>query len=220
MWLDVALRDDAGAVMWRSGEWDPATGALAQDPQLKIYEVKPGIWDLNGTGACDTDDGAGNPLFHFALNNCIVLDNRIPPAGFTGGADIETRPVNYTYPETSPGSGILVNHDDTSYVVPIPPSAQGEWTVEATLRYQTTSDDYVEFLLDQAVDNGFPDDCIPRSTGLANMSRGEILHDMWTRYDRSPPVPMATASAVFEVSNIFVDDFESGGTTNWTLTLP
>ncbi len=144
--------------------------------RLKVYEVKPGIWDHNGAGECDTSGGGGNPLFHFVLNDCIALDNRIPPKGFTGGTDIETRPVNYSYPETAPGSGILVNYDDTSYTVPIPPSAAGDLTVEATLRYQTASDDYVEFLLDQALANNFPDDCIPRSTGLPDMSRGEILH--------------------------------------------
>ncbi len=118
------VRDGSGDAIWQSGAWDPSTGVLAQDPQLKVYEVKPGIWDHNGSGECDTTDSGGNPLFHFVLNNCVALDNRIPPAGFTGMNDIETRPVNYTYPETSPGSGILVNYDDTSYTVPIPASAR------------------------------------------------------------------------------------------------
>ena len=219
MWLDVLLRDGAGATIWQSGAWDPITGALAQDPQLKVYEVKPGIWDHNGTGTCDASDSSGNPLFHFALNNCIVLDNRIPPAGFTGMNDIETRPVNYTYPETSPGSGVLVNFDDTSYTVPIPGSFGDNLTVEATLQYQTTSDDYVECLLAQAVDNGFPDDCIPRSTGQPDMSRGEILHDMWARYDRAPPVAMAMASISISFE-LFSDGFETGDTTEWAETTP
>jgi hypothetical protein len=100
-----------------------------------------------------------------------------------------------------------------------PPSAGGDLTVEATLRYQTASDDYVEFLLDQAIDNNFPDDCIPRSTGLPNMSRGEILHDMWTRYDRAPPVTVATTSAPVTLG-LFADGFESGDTGAWSLTAP
>ena len=218
MWLDVVVRDGTTPI-WRSGAWDPATGALAPEPQLKVYEVKPGIWNLNGTNQCDTDDLDGNPLFHFVLNDCIALDNRIPPEGFTGGDDIETRPVNYTYPETSPGSGILVNFDDTAYTVALPSTISGELSVEASLRYQTASDDYILFLRDQAVDNGFPDDCIPRSTGLPDMSRGEILHDIWTRYDRAPPVPMAVASATTEVT-LFADGFESGDTTAWTSSIP
>ncbi len=219
MWLDVAVRDGAGDVVWRSGAWDPATGALARDPQLKVYEIKPGIWDLNGSGECSIADSGGNPLFHFVLNNCVVLDNRIPPAGFTGMNDIETRPVNYAYPETSPGSGILVNYDDTSYTVSIPGSVNGDLTVEAALRYQTASDDYVGFLLDQALDNGFPDDCIPRSTGLPGISRGEILHDVWTRYNRSPPVPVAAAAIPVTVG-LFADGFESGTTSAWASTTP
>jgi hypothetical protein len=219
MWIDIEVRAD-GTPIWRSGVWDPATGALAQDPQLKVYEVKPGIWDHNGTGECDTTDIDGDPLFHFALNNCVDLDNRIPPEGFTGMNDIETRPVNYTYPETSQGSGILVNFDDTDYTVAIPPSVPGaQLSVEATLRYQTTSDDYVLFLRDQAVDNGFPDDCIPRSTGLPDMSRGEILHDMWTRYDRAPPVPMDVSMALIDVG-LFFDGFETGDTGAWTSSVP
>jgi len=219
MWLTVVVRDGVGAPLWQSGSWNPSTGVLAHDPQLKVYEVQPGIWDFEGSGECSVRDSGGNPLFHFVLNNCIALDNRIPPAGFTGMNDIETRPVNYTYPETSPGSGILVNHDDTNYTVQIPGSASGTLTVEATLQYQTTSDDYVEFLLDQAVDNGFPDDCIPRSTGLPDMSRGEILHDMWTRYNRAPPVPMATVSIPVTVG-LFADGFESGTTSAWSSTSP
>ncbi|MEE4272289.1 MAG: hypothetical protein V2I67_11475, partial [Thermoanaerobaculales bacterium] len=107
MWLDIVVRDEGGDTVWRSGAWDPATGALAEDPQLKAYEMKPGIWDFNGTDQCDTENLDGDPLFHFVLNDCIALDNRIPPEGFTGGADIQTMPVSYTYPETSPGSGIL-----------------------------------------------------------------------------------------------------------------
>jgi hypothetical protein len=219
MWLDVVVRAD-GTPIWQSGAWNPATGALADDPQLKVYEVKPGLWNHNGTNECDTADIDGNPLFHFVLNDCISLDNRIPPEGFTGMNDIETRPVNYIYPETAPGSGILVNYDDTTYAVPIPGSAVGaQLSVEATLRYQTASDDYVLFLRDQAVDNGFPDDCIPRSTGLPDMSRGEILHDMWTRYDRAPPVPMAVEIALVDVS-LFSDGFESGDTSAWSATTP
>ncbi|MEE4271104.1 MAG: hypothetical protein V2I67_05500, partial [Thermoanaerobaculales bacterium] len=151
--------------------------------------------------------------------DCIALDNRIPPEGFTGGADIQTMPVSYTYPETSPGSGILVNYDDTAYTVAIPPLPGAALSVEAVLLYQTTSDDYVGFLRDEAVDNGFPDDCIPRSTGLPGMSRGELMYDIWTRYDRSPPVIMAGDAAALELA-LFLDGFESGDTTDWSSTTP
>ena len=220
MWVDLTLRDAGGTVRWRSGAWDPATGVLAQDPQLQVYEVKPGIWNLNGTNACDTTGGTGNPLFHFVLNDCVALDNRIPPVGFTGGGDLETRPVAYSYPETSPGSGVLVNYDLVPYTIPVPPGLSGEVNVTATLRYQTASKEYVDFLLDEAVTNQFPDDCIPRSTtGLPTASRAEILHDVWTRYGRSAPVDMATTTVAVELA-LFADDFESGDTGAWSVAVP
>ena len=218
MWLQLTARDALGDVIFESGAYDVESGDLTEDAQAKIYHVEPGIWDRNGTGECDVVDGEGSPIFHFVLNNCIAIDNRIPPLGFTGGADLETRPVGYTYPETSPGSGVLVNYDLTSYDIPVPDGTPEPIAVEARLLFQTTSKEYVEFLRDQAVDNGFPDDCLPRSTGTPDMSRGELLYDMWTRYDRSPPVEMGTASGQVELA-IFGDGFESGDTSSWSSTV-
>ncbi len=219
MWLQLTARDGNSEVVFESGAYDAATGELTEDTQAKIYHVEPGIWDLNGTGECDVEDGGGNPLFHFVLNNCIVVDNRIPPLGFTGGADLETRPVGYGYPETSPGSGVLVNYDVTRYDIPVPEDAPDPITVEATLFFQTASKEYVEFLRDQAVAGGFPDDCLPRTAGTPTQSRGELLYDMWALYDRSPPVDMGSASQQI-VRAIFADGFESGDTASWSSTTP
>ncbi len=220
MWIDLQAVDALGAVVWESGAWDPATGQLADDPQLKVYRIDPGIWNLNGGGECDAADGAGNPLFHFVLNNCIRLDNRIPPLGFLGGSDVEIRPVGYTYPETFPGSGVLVNYDDTDYQVALPTPTHSPVTFRARLLYQTTSDQYVAFLRDQATLNGFPPDCIARSGGLLTVSRGQYLYDLWNNYDRAPPEPMAESSAAVEVGPLFRDGFESGDTSAWSASVP
>jgi len=222
MWLQLEVRDGAGGLLLESGAYDPLTGELADDPQLKVYRREAGIWDLHGTGECDTEDALGNAIFHFVRNNCVVVDNRIPPAGFTAGGDPEVRPVGYAYPETSPGSGVLVHWDVTPYAATLPPDTPSPLSVTARLYYQTTTDEYVGFLRDQAVVNGFPDDCLPRASGSTPaMSRGEILHDMWTRYERAPPVLMGTASAVVAVVDaVFYDGFESGDTTAWSATTP
>ena len=106
MWINVRAVDAADDLIWESGAYDAVTGVLTEDAQAKVYEVKLGVWDFNGTGSCDVADSMGDPIFHFVLNNCIKQDNRIPPLGFTGGSSIEMRPVAYTYPETSPGSGV------------------------------------------------------------------------------------------------------------------
>ena len=220
MWLNVQARDGEGTLIWESGAYDTATGVLTDDAQLKIYRAEPGIYNANGKGTCDAVDGDGKHTFHFVLNNCFVIDNRIPPLGFTGGADIETQPKSYTYPETSPGSGVLVNYDVTTYTVPVPVDAPGPITVTATLNFQLVSKDYVEFLLDQSNKNGFADDCIPRTTGLPGMTRAEILYDMWQRYNRAAPVAMSTIQIAADTTALFVDGFESGDTTVWSTALP
>ncbi len=223
MWLQVRIEDADGGVVWESGAYDPATGILTTDAQAKVYESKPGIWDRNGDNECATTDaagGGGNPIFHFALNDCIAKDNRIPPRGFTGGANLETRPVDYTYPETFPGSGILVHWDDTDYQVTLPVGTKSPITIETRLYYQTVSKEYVEFLRDQAVTHNFPDDCIQRTSGPVASSRGEILYDLWVEHDRSAPFEMDLATAQVTLGRLFIDGFESGNTLPWSSTVP
>jgi hypothetical protein len=201
MWLTVEASDGNGSKFWESGAYDAATGLLTQDASLKVYRAEQGVWNKNGTGTCDVKNGSGQPSFHFARNDCVNLDNRIPPLGFTGGSNLETRPVGYVYPETSPGSGKLVNYDDTPYSIPVPLGTASPITVTAILRYQTSSKDYVEFLRDQSVTHNFPDDCFERSAGPLNQSRGEYLHDLWAAYGRSAPVSMGSASGIAAVTS-------------------
>ena len=221
LWIQLRATDAGGTVVWESGAWDPATGVLSDgDAPAKIYRSEPGIWNRNGTAGCDVEDAGGDPIFHFVLNDCIRLDNRIPPAGFTGGADLELRPVGYVYPETFPGSGILVHWDDTSYALDLPPTAHSPVTVRARLLYQTSSKEYVEFLRDQAVANGFPPDCIERD-GQPPMvsSRGQYLYDLWTSYGRSAPFEMDAAVGTVYLL-LFRGDFETGDTSQWSVSVP
>jgi hypothetical protein len=195
MWLHVEARDGLGSLIWESGAYDPATGVLTKDAQIKIYHTEPGVWEfIAGSNNCDTENDLGEPIFHFVLNNCIAVDNRIPPQGFTGMNDVETQPVNYGYPETSPDSGILVNYDVTDYSIPVAPATPSPISVTATLRYQTASKDYIDFLLRESDDNAFPNDCIERSVPLAQ-TRAEILFDMWNSHGKSAPVDMDSDGA-------------------------
>lgn len=220
MWIRLRALDAAGAVLWQSGAWDPATGVLAQDPQLKVYRAEPGIWNRNGTGACDIADEGGNPLFHFVLNDCIRFDNRIPPRGFTGGRDLETRPVGYVFPP-SPVAGQLAHWDDTAYQLTVPPLARSPVTIEAALLYQTSSKEYVEFLRDQAVAHGFPPDCIERASGVPMVSsRGQYLFDLWSLYGRAAPFVVAADTRLVVVGRIFQGDFETGDASQWSAVIP
>jgi hypothetical protein len=197
MWLNLVVTDGNGAPIFESGAYDPATGVLTEDAQIKVYEILQGQWNLNGNSSCDVDDGNGRKLFHFALNNCVVKDNRIPPAGFRGGNDLEIKPVGYTYPEVSPG--VLAHWDDSTYNVPVPPGTPLPLTVTATLRFQIASKEYIEFLRDEAVEHSFPSEnqmCNRTSTvGPGEQTRAHYMFDLWQQYDRSPPVDMGADSA-------------------------
>lgn len=200
MWINVQVRDGNANVVAESAAYNPATAVLTQDAQAKVYEALQGIWDP-GSSTCKTEE-AGRKLFHFVLNNCVAKDNRIPPLGFRAktAADpngYETQPVGYTYPETSPGSGVLVNRDRTPYTFAIPAGTQGPISLRVSLKYQTSSKEYIEFLRDEAVEHGFaaentlcsggPDR--PFDVGPQSQSRGEYMYSLWNNpaYGKSPP---------------------------------
>jgi hypothetical protein len=192
MWLNVQVRDANGALVFESGAYDVDTGVLTHDVQSRVYEVAQGIWNYHGTGTCDVADAEGNPMFHFVLNDCVAADTRIPPLGFTpatagdpNGYDL--RPVGITYPETSPGSGVLVNYDNVQYFLSVPAATVGPLTATARLYYQTSSNYYIEFLRDQAERNDFPaenDLCSggpnrPFTVGPQGLSRGQYVYQLW-----------------------------------------
>ncbi|HWE26725.1 MAG TPA: hypothetical protein VHB97_01930, partial [Polyangia bacterium] len=170
MWLMVTATTSDGATLLDSGDYDATTGILTRDAQLKIYEI--------ALGAAGTAPTAYPQAFHFARNQIVYADNRIPPSGFdTTAANFdEMAPVPATlYPASN---GKLPNWDDTTYTITLPPDASGALTVTAQLVYQTMSKDYVEFL---AAEN-------------SSNARGSDLMQVWTNHDRAPFVVMATAS--------------------------
>jgi hypothetical protein len=186
MWLQVSATVPSDASMpppfFQSGAWDPATGLLTRDTQLKIYEVA-----LGRMGATMEPYPT---QFHFVTNQIVFQDNRIPPAGFdtTNPKFDEMAPVPASlYPPTTPNGTVLRNWDDTSYTIAIPATATGDVQVTVTLLYQTASKDYVDFL--QA--NG------PR-VGNA-VTRGDDIKTVWLNHEKSAPVVMATQ--MFTVQN-------------------
>ncbi|MEO8671358.1 MAG: hypothetical protein ABI411_08600 [Tahibacter sp.] len=203
MWIDFVVRDHNGALLFESGAYNAGSATLTADAQAKVYETIHGIWDA-GTSTCKHTDVGGNPEFHFVLNNCIAKDNRIPPLGFSGAADVETRPVAYTYP-TVAGSTRLVNFDLSNYSVSVPTGTALPLSVTATLKYQTSSREYIEFLRNQAVTFSFPGEntmCSagpdrPFAVGPQGQTRGQYLYDLWNNptYGKSPPEDVAGATA-------------------------
>lgn len=132
MWINLRAYDESGTLIYESGAYDPATGVLTEDPDIKVYEVLQGLT----TEMADLIDMEAGPTFHFALNNTTIKDNRIPPRGYTVAAFDRPgmRPVGATYVDGQ-------YWDDTEYVIP---AASAK--VIAELYYQLSSGDYIQFL--------------------------------------------------------------------------
>jgi hypothetical protein len=169
MWIDLVARDAGGQVVFESGAYDAATGILTEDAQAHVYEAQLG---LSPAFATSLGLPAG-PSFHFALNDTLYQDNRIPPAGFSnaayedfGGVPVEPGRPFPRYPDGQ-------NWDFASYTLPATTNS-----VTATLYYQTTSKDYVEFLHGE------------NTTTTA----GQALFDAWISHGRAAPVIMAADS--------------------------
>ncbi len=211
MWLDVQVRDAGGALLAESGAYDATSATLASDPQARVYEVLQGIWDGSAM-RCRTTDAGGAPLFHFALNDCIAKDDRIPPLGFSGAADPQTQPVDLAYPASG---GRTVNYDEAPYRFVVPAATALPLAVSATLYYQTASREYIEFLRNEAQSNAFPaenDLCAgatldrPFVVGPQARTRAEYLYELWNDapgdpqpgYGKSPP-QIAGAPATLHV---------------------
>lgn len=192
MWIYMEAKDGGNNTIWQSGAYDVATGVLTEDAQLKVYESLQGIWNEK-LSTCEITDNDGDKMFHFAKNNCIAKDNRIPPLGFTGASDIELQPVGITYPAHPNNPNQVVNYDTTGYQIPIT-GLTGPFTVTATLKYQVASKDYIDFLDKQATVNNFETEnqMCDRSwtVGAADQTRGAYMKTLWENNNRSEPVSM------------------------------
>ncbi len=162
IWLNVKAYDASMSQVYESGAYDPATGVLTHDADIKVYEIHPGI----STRLASLISLPAGTSFHFVLNDSIYFDNRIPPRGFTNAAfeAAQSPAVGYSYPDGQ-------YWDTTAYV--LPPAAR---FVEATLYYQTTSKEFIEFLRDENVTN----------------TAGQVMYDLWVQHGRAAPVAMVT----------------------------
>lgn len=192
MWINLTVRDNTNAIIYQSGAYDNATAILTNDADIKIYETHQGIWDSN-TGDCVIEDN-GQKLFHFALNNCVAKDNRIPPLGFRGGTDLEIKPVGINYPLDPNNPAATVNYDDTNYTIAIPNGSVFPLSVTATLKYQSASKDYIDFLNDESTTASENDLCNRTQTvGPASQTRGAFMKELWQNNGKSAPVDMGSS---------------------------
>ncbi|HXV13760.1 MAG TPA: FlgD immunoglobulin-like domain containing protein [Candidatus Krumholzibacteria bacterium] len=162
VWLNVKAYDESDALVYESGAYDPATGILTHDADAKIYEIKIGV----SSRLAPILNLPAGPSFHFVLNDTVYSDNRIPPRGFTNAAfeAVQSPAVGHAYADGQ-------HWDETMYVLP----TEARF-VRATLYYQTTSKEYIEFLRDANTTN----------------SAGIDLYNAWVAQGRGAPVAMTT----------------------------
>lgn len=174
MWIEVTFYDDALAAVYEHGAYDDPSGELTSS-DTKVYEVELGV-DAAVAGATGVPEG---PSFHFALNNVVYKDNRIPPRGFTNAAfeAIQAAPVGAAYADGQ-------YWDDTTFAVPL-----GATRGVVRLYYQTASKEYITFLRDENVTDDF----------------GEVLYEQWELTGKSPPVLMRETGLVGLIENLPFD---------------
>ncbi len=163
MWINVKFLDATGKVIKESGAYDKGTAVLKKDKEIKVYEAKPGTKGIEGY-----PDG---PSFYFVLNNHIYKDNRIPPRGFRN-ADYEKSMAYIKGAKYADGQ----NWDITEYEIP-----DGTKEAVVTMKYQTASKEYIEFLYEKNKGNN-----------MDFFKAGEKLYRYWKETGKSKPVDMAT----------------------------
>lgn len=164
IWINVVAYDGAAEKVYESGAYDPSTGVLAHDEDLKVYETHPGL----SPGLASALGLTAGKSFHFVLNDTIYGDNRIPPRGFTNAAfeTIQSPPVAYPYADGQ-------YWDITTYELP-----STSELVEVFVYYQSTSKEFIEFLRDENVTN----------------TLGQDVYDAWVAQGRAAPVPMVSGN--------------------------
>lgn len=169
VFISVEARNALDEVVFTSGAYDFATAELQHDPQVKIYEIKPGFSPALAA-ALSLPSG---PSFHFVLNDSTFKDNRIPPRGFTNAnfEALQMPPVDHVYADGQ-------YWDDTHYDLP-------NTAATATVRvyYQAVSREYVEFLRDENTTN----------------SAGTDLYALWLAHGMGAPELMAEETVAVNV---------------------
>lgn len=135
LWLEHDIRSADGSVIAHKGAVDSATHSFQPD------QIPEALWEIV-LGSPD-----GQPSFRFLKSDRILKDSRIPPKGFV--PDGETAPVGRVF-DTLP-DGSLANYDTVELE-----TVDGCYPqrIHIQLRFQTSSGEFLKFLIDNATENG------------------------------------------------------------------
>jgi hypothetical protein len=196
MFLNVQFYDASGNPIGEVNPYEPLV--TTQDANGNEVYVSGGILtktheELVWEAAMSSIELTGEDhTFHFALATDRYKDNRIPPKGFDT-TEMYTRfaqprwegqdAPDYFTPEEYAGG-----YDDVTIAKP---AEADSW--HATLYYQTTSKEYVEFLRDEinGVDTTLPAEAYIAQTDpfFANLKGwGDAMWDLWLHNDGAEPV--------------------------------
>jgi hypothetical protein len=176
MWINIKYFDGSGKLIDEVGKFgqrsDTVFGEEVEITDLldaddtKVYEIIPGL----SAEAAKTFGKEAGPSFHFALNDKIFKDNRIPPKGFDNAAFEERlcQPIAAQYADGQ-------NWDDTALDIP-----ETCAKVSVSLIYQSTTFEYIKFL----AENNKTDDW------------GRKIYEIWQKTGQCPPVTIAQIEKV------------------------
>jgi hypothetical protein len=224
MWLNVRFLGPTGTLLAESGRYDSSTASLHHDQDLNpatatktydtIYYTDSAGAPISGIGRPTKVwegrldfDGTPDIEFHFALNNRIRMDNRIPPKGwiraqYDANRALPVIPADYLtngwQSDYGAVSGPTLDYDQFTYPLP-----GGTDRAELTLYYQTASREYIEALRD---DN-------PDTLRAGGFNRGTLLYELWSRTGTGKPnrsAPVQMAKLVRAIADSDMDDLSDG----------
>ncbi len=180
MWLNVQYLDVEGGVVEELGAYNWMTATL-DEASTQVWEARLGVSETIA-GMTGVDAGES---YHLVLCDEYVIDNRIPPVGFTnaGFEAIHAAPVGAYYADGQHWS-------DTAWEIP-----ETAVTAVTTLYFQTTTRDLMEFLRDANVTD----------------NRGQIAWDAYVARGMSPPVVMDAVSIALEPFEETPGDLDGDG---------
>jgi hypothetical protein len=205
MFLNIKFFDASGNILGEVNPYEPLI--TSQDGNGDEQYVSGGnltkthdemVWECEMTSTLTGEE----KTFHFVLGTDRYKDNRIPPKGFNTSAmysrliqprwEGEDAPDYFTAEEYAGGYDRLIidKPQDTAY-----------WN--ATLYYQTTSKEYIEFLRDEINGNGDtlqgtgaggdPPYLVQTDPFFSNLKGwGDAIWDLWLHNGGSAPVVMNT----------------------------
>lgn len=189
VFLTLVFMDENGQSIQEINSYD-AVGAAFRDGGIYsvekdlIFEAKLGMSEAVTTATGLSNDADGSS-FHFAVNNVVVKDNRIPPEGFTNANFLQIQA------EHVPAN---LYADGQHWFTQTRPSPAGTANIRVELYYQITSPEYITFLRDENRTNNWGIDLY--NAWLASGKAAPVLMESYdSAGDTQPPTAPSQLTA-------------------------